>query len=281
MVLAWVGLGYRLVEVQAIDAEQWSISGVEQVLHNEALPAPRGTIYDRDGVELAVTVDAVTVVADPSLVTEPRRTARLVAPVLGLGVAAVTDVLSGDGRFAYVARAIPTETADELDRVIDENDLTGLTFVTEPKRTYPAGSLASQLVGIVMSDTEEGLEGLELALDEELTGTDGTQVIERGVRDPDPAGDVRRGAGRPRVGRGADHRPRDPVRRRAAPRPGAADDRRPGGDGDRAPRRHRGTPGGGQQPRVRPQPTHRHLGGDGAQPGGQRRVRARARRSRW
>ncbi|MGI8823714.1 MAG: peptidoglycan D,D-transpeptidase FtsI family protein [Acidimicrobiia bacterium] len=179
IVLAWAGLGYRLVQVQAVNAEHWASSGSDQRLRHESLPAVRGTIYDRDGVELAVTVEAVTVIADPSLVTRPRRTARLVAPVVGVDVAMLTARLSGDGRFAYVARAISDAAAEQLERVIEKHELTGLSFITEPKRTYPAGALASQLVGFVMSDTEQGLEGLELALDDHLTGTDGTQVIER------------------------------------------------------------------------------------------------------
>ncbi len=75
-------------QVQAFDAEQWSISRGRAGLHNEALPAPRGTIYDRDGVELAVTVEAVTIVADPTPGGTGRaRTARLLAPVLDLDAA--------------------------------------------------------------------------------------------------------------------------------------------------------------------------------------------------
>ena len=179
MVVAWVGLGYRLVKVQAFDADVWATSRAEQVVHNEALPAPRGTIYDRDGVELAVTIDAVTIVADPTMVQRPHRTAELLAPVVDVGVAELTARLTGEGRFAYVARAIPTDASEEVKRIVAEHELTGLTFQTESVRTYPAGALASQLVGIVMSDTEEGIEGLELSLDDHLTGTDGTQQIER------------------------------------------------------------------------------------------------------
>jgi cell division protein FtsI (penicillin-binding protein 3) len=179
MVVAWIGLGYRLVQVQAFDADTWATSRTEQVVHDEVLPAPRGAIYDRDGVELAVTVEAVTIVADPTLVTRPARAARLLAPVVDTDVAELTERLAGEGRFTYVARALPAEAAEEAERVITEHELTGFAFQTEPVRTYPAGELASQLLGIVMSDTEEGIEGLELALDDQLTGRDGTQQIER------------------------------------------------------------------------------------------------------
>lgn len=179
ILVAWTGLGYKLVGVQALDAAQWEESGSAQRVREEALPAARGTIYDRDGIELAVTVDAVTVVADPSLVTKPRLTARLLAPVVGVERAVLNAKLAADSRFAYLARGVTAATAEQVERLIEQHQLAGLSFITEPVRTYPAGTLASQVVGFVMSDTEQGLEGVELMLDEHLTGTAGTQVIER------------------------------------------------------------------------------------------------------
>ncbi len=179
IVLAWAGLGYRLVRVQAIEADTYASTGFDQRLSDEELPASRGTIYDRDGVELAVTVDAVTIVADPSLIEDPELVSRHLAPIVGQDEAELRARLEGEGRFAYVARAIPREDGDTIGELVEELELTGLSFLTEPRRAYPAGSLASQVVGFVRADTQEGLEGLELALDEELTGVAGSQIVER------------------------------------------------------------------------------------------------------
>lgn len=64
LILGWFGLGYRLFQVQALEADVYASDGLDQRVRDEELPADRGTIYDRDGVELAVTVDAVTVIGD-------------------------------------------------------------------------------------------------------------------------------------------------------------------------------------------------------------------------
>ncbi len=179
LVLAWFGLGYRLFEVQALEAETYASEGLDQRVRHEELPATRGTIYDRDGVELAVTVDATTVIANPSRVTDPAATARILAQFVGVDAAVLRDRLSGTGQFAYVARSLDRDTADAVRRAVEHFELTGVSFTTEPKRMYPAGALASALIGFVRSDTQQGLEGLEFAIDEELTGTPGIQIVER------------------------------------------------------------------------------------------------------
>ena len=65
LALAWVGIGYRLAVVQGMEADVFAARGLDQRLQREVLAADRGTIFDRDGRELAVTVDAVTVYANP------------------------------------------------------------------------------------------------------------------------------------------------------------------------------------------------------------------------
>lgn len=191
LVLAWFALGYRLFQVQALEAEQYASEGVDQRVRHEELPAPRGTIYDRDGVELAVTVEAVTVVADPTLVADAEVTARVLAPVVGVDEAALRERLSGEGRFAYVARSLDSARADHAKRLVEELGLTGISFTTEPKRTYPAGSLAAALIGFVRSDNQQGLEGLEYAYDDVLTGEPGTRIVERdSYGTPIPQADV-------------------------------------------------------------------------------------------
>lgn len=179
LVLAWLGLGYRLVYVQALEAEEYAADGLDQRLRNEELPAVRGTLYDRDGVELAVTVDATTIIANPSQVVDAAVTARLLAPIVEVDEGVLVERLDRDGQFAYVARSLDRDQADRARRTIEQFELTGLSFTTEPKRTYPAGTLAAPLIGFVRSDTQEGLEGLEYAFDAELTGTPGIQVVER------------------------------------------------------------------------------------------------------
>lgn len=179
IVLAWAGLGYRLFLVQAVEAATHASRGESQRVREEALPAAKGTIYDREGVELAVTVNAVTITANPSQIEDPVGLAHLLAPMLDADETALRGHLIGDGQFAYVARRIDRDTAIEIQEMVEEEGIVGLHFSPEPKRVYPAGPLAAQIVGFVRSDDMAGLEGLELAFEEELTGTPGRQIVER------------------------------------------------------------------------------------------------------
>ena len=103
LVLAWVGIGYRLVVVQALESDLYADRGLDQRLQREVLAADRGTIFDRDGRELAVTVDSITVYANPREIEDPNTVARLLAPLVGKNMFDVLDALTVDGSFAYVA----------------------------------------------------------------------------------------------------------------------------------------------------------------------------------
>ena len=179
LALAWAGVGYRLVVVQGTRAEEYSARGLDQRLYHETLAADRGTIFDADGRELAVTVESVTVYANPREITQPDVVARLLAPLVGREPEEVEELLSSDGSFVYVARQLERADADR----VAEADLPGIYFLEEPKRVYPVGSLTAQLIGFVRSDDNLGLEGLEYFYEEELAGTPGELLVER-----DPSG---------------------------------------------------------------------------------------------
>jgi cell division protein FtsI/penicillin-binding protein 2 len=180
LIAAWISIGYRLFEVQGVHAAEYAEPGFDQRVRHEETPAKRGTIYDRDGIELAVTVDASTVVANPSVITDPVATAGALAPILGLDEASLATRLSDpESQFTYVARRIDAAVADRVRDVVSEQDLEGLSIVAEPDRVYPAGSLASQVLGFVQQDDQAGLEGIELEYDDLLSGTPGTRILER------------------------------------------------------------------------------------------------------
>ena len=179
LALAWAGVGYRLVVVQGTRAEEYSARGLDQRLYHETLAADRGTIFDADGRELAVTVESVTVYANPREIAQPDVVARLLAPLVGREPEEVEELLSSDGSFVYVARQLERADADR----VAEADLPGIYFLEEPKRVYPVGSLTAQLIGFVRSDDNLGLEGLEYFYEEELAGTPGELLVER-----DPSG---------------------------------------------------------------------------------------------
>lgn len=179
LTVAWAGVGYRLVVVQGTRAEEYAARGLDQRLRHETLAADRGTIFDAEGRELAVTVDSVTVYANPREISQPEVVARLLAPLVGRSPETVAELLATDGSFVYVARQLERADADR----VREADLPGIYFLPEPKRVYPAGALTGQLIGFVRPDDNVGLEGLEHFYEEELAGTPGELLVER-----DPSG---------------------------------------------------------------------------------------------
>jgi cell division protein FtsI (penicillin-binding protein 3) len=168
-------LGLRLIDVQARDRAHYQALGVQQRVHTVSLPANRGSIFDRNGNDLAVSVARQSVWADPRVIANPAAAATKLAPILGLDEAKLaTDLGQKDRSFVYLARTVEPGVA----RKVKALGLAGLGFVPETKRYYPAGSLAAPLLGFVGVDNN-GLAGLESGYEKNLAGSPGTMQVER------------------------------------------------------------------------------------------------------
>jgi len=84
LIAIWAAIGVRLFQVQIVRADELAAMGLDQRLTVKELAADRGNIFDREGRELAITVDATTIYANPQQVTTPEVTATLVAAALEL-----------------------------------------------------------------------------------------------------------------------------------------------------------------------------------------------------
>ena len=179
MILAWAGIGYRLFQVQGADAAALSQRGFDQrVRHEEILPK-RGTIYDRDGIELAVTIYGSSLVADPALIDDPAAAAAVIGPLIGANIADVAVKLEGEGRYVPLVRQLEHAEEEVLATAIEGAGLDGFTFVEEPVRIYPSGTLAAPVVGLTRLDGGAGIEGIEAIMDGALAGRPGTRIVER------------------------------------------------------------------------------------------------------
>jgi len=173
MVLAFGGIVARLAVLQTSDGLRYREMGYEQRLRTVTLPAERGEILDRDGEPLALTLPAEDVYADPHLVTDARSEAGAIAPILHLKVWEVRQRLRTGDSFSYVAREVDPSVADRIRAL----DLPGIGFLPSTRRSYPAGPLASQVIGFVGLDGT-GLAGLEDEEDGVLAGTPGRRTAE-------------------------------------------------------------------------------------------------------
>jgi cell division protein FtsI (penicillin-binding protein 3) len=181
LTLAFAGLLLRAMWLQGVRAG--SLSRLAQTQHRQlvTLPAERGTILDRSGVELALGERATTVYANPMQIVDPRRAARAVERTLGLDADRVFPSLADKSRgFVYIDRQADPAQAAALARL----KLPGFGTYPEERRSYPQGSVAAQVLGYVGVDGN-GLSGLELELDNVLRGKAGQETIVK-----DPAGHV-------------------------------------------------------------------------------------------
>ena len=175
LVIALVGVGAKLVDLQVLDPTRYREHSYNQRVVNVTLAAERGVIYDRNGAALALSVERQSVYVDPGMVEDPATAAPAVAQVLDLDVDAVTEAMEAPGRFAYLARQVPDHVADEVRAL----DLPGVALVGEPTRILPGGDLARSIVGMTDIDSV-GISGLEAQYADQLTGTRGSFRSERG-----------------------------------------------------------------------------------------------------
>jgi cell division protein FtsI/penicillin-binding protein 2 len=169
--LALAGLRASWLGVVKADTLR-SAAATQQTAH-VTVPARRGAITDRNGIELAVSQPATTVAATPYLVKDPVKVAAKLAKPLRVPEDKLLRQLSRrDTGFAYLARRVPAVRARRVERM----NIAGLEFIPEARRTYPRNFLASQLLGTIGTEGK-GLSGLEYSLDELLRGRDGERRL--------------------------------------------------------------------------------------------------------
>jgi cell division protein FtsI (penicillin-binding protein 3) len=159
----------RAMELGTIKASGLRRAAASEQVTVQPVPAPRGTIMDRNGVELAISESADDVVADPYLIKQPETVATRLAPLLQ---APVAKVMAEVGRphtgFVYLAHAMPANRAQAIVKL----GLNGISLVPEERRVYPRGTMAGQVLGTV-GWGGKALSGLEYLYNRTLAGQNG------------------------------------------------------------------------------------------------------------
>jgi cell division protein FtsI (penicillin-binding protein 3) len=168
---------YQIVSVSLLDGADYRADGLAQRQSYVNVAADRGTIFDRDGNEMSITVPAVSIYANPKAVGDPVATAHVLAQMLGIdavGEAELADKMSDRSKtFVYVQRFVEDDVAEAILSL----GLAGVNGVTEPKRVQVSGGLARNVVGRT-DPFGEGSTGLELQYEKVLRGTDGLMIRE-------------------------------------------------------------------------------------------------------
>jgi cell division protein FtsI (penicillin-binding protein 3) len=181
MVVAFAGIGVRLFQIQGRDQGQLASLGESQRVSTVQLPSERGSIFDRNGVDLAVSVPQTTITADPRVIKDPEGYAEALGPIVGVDPVTIEPRLADHkSEFAYVARQVDDATVAKVKAL----NLPGISYTEESKRFYPSDQLAAPVLGFVGIDNT-GLGGLESLYQRTLSGKAGTEEVER-----DPQGNV-------------------------------------------------------------------------------------------
>ena len=167
----------RLMWVQIIEGHHYEEMALNQTEGVQTLYSPRGTIYDRNGRELAFSIMVKSFYADPGTMNvSPEESAKELAPLLHQKEGDLVKDLSQDSRFVWLERVMDPEDSDKVIALIKEKKWKGFGFFDESRRFYPNDSMAANVLGFVGLD-DKGLDGLEMALDELIRGGANKQHI--------------------------------------------------------------------------------------------------------
>jgi cell division protein FtsI (penicillin-binding protein 3) len=162
----------RALDLGVINAGSLQQAAVSQQITRDVIPATRGMITDRNGVELALTESADKIVADDFLIKHPEAVAAKLAPLLGQSILNVEAQLSKRDGYVPLAYLLPADTATEIMKL----QINGISEIPKATRVYPRDWFASQLLGFVHRDGQ-GASGLEYQYNKQLDGTDGLRTI--------------------------------------------------------------------------------------------------------
>ncbi len=190
--LVLAGTVGKLVSIQVLRGEDLALIGADQRDEFQTLPAQRGRLYDRSGEVLAASVAATSVWANPSAFrtttaadgTEVEaaqdldEAVQVLTTLLGVPPETLRERLTGPGDFVWLARQLDVAAGERVRALVAAGELAGVGTTPEPRRTYPGGSLAAQILGTTDIDGV-GLGGMELWHDAQLVGQPGWQAFER------------------------------------------------------------------------------------------------------
>jgi cell division protein FtsI (penicillin-binding protein 3) len=192
LIVIFLLFGLRLVDIQAIRAKGFVDRANNELSKSATLLAPRGTIYDINGVELARSISAINIAVDQTVVNDPITAAKILAPILGMTAGQLLPDLTGERRYVLIAKDIAPGKWREVNSAIESYNAQVLKskdgiskriggFVPERSyiRDYPSGAITSSLIGII-NDQGTGAAGIESSLNGLLSGVNGKYIYANG-----------------------------------------------------------------------------------------------------
>ena len=186
---AFLPLGLQLYRLMILDFDYYSLLALRNQTRTTSVTADRGTIYDRNMNILARSVGVENVYLDPHELKQSKADLPKIASFLGELLELEPEWIEEQGkdlkkRYKQIAARISEETASEIRKFINENGISGIHLEPNSERTYPYGSLASQIIGFTNA-SNTGSEGIEAAYNSYLEGSTGRVITTKGNNEMD------------------------------------------------------------------------------------------------
>lgn len=163
----------RLVQLQVFQHKIWSIRSKKNHVSKRILEMKRGSILDRKGVKLAISMETYSVFIYTRELKSLSEAAEIISTVLPLTKEQIINMVGGKSGYIPIYKNLSPNLAQKLRKLA----ISGVNLEKTYKRYYPQGSLAANIIGFTGTD-KHGLEGIELDLDKTLRGYNGLAVKE-------------------------------------------------------------------------------------------------------
>lgn len=169
---------FRTGWIQFVNGAVLQKKAIEQQTRDRKVNPKRGTIYDINGKELAVSISVDTVSVVPSQIENAEKVARKLSEILGLDYNEVYKKIKKNSSMEEnIGRRVEIDKTEKIRKWKLEEKITGVKINEDSKRCYPYNNLASYVIGFTGVDNQ-GLEGIELTYDKILKGIPGRVVAE-------------------------------------------------------------------------------------------------------
>jgi cell division protein FtsI (penicillin-binding protein 3) len=165
-ILFFATIGVKATYLQVFRGSWLSQKAADQYEVSYKSAGKRGTIFDRNLREMAVSIDVESIAAHPKQIENPKKVAGLLSKPLKINRRDLAKKLYFKKKFVWIERKVTPKEAEAVKKL----EIDGLDFVPEHKRFYPNRTLAAQLIGFTDID-DHGLEGLEFYYNDELSGS--------------------------------------------------------------------------------------------------------------
>ena len=180
--VAFVALAGRVAWLQTVDGAFLKMAATQQHKRDNIITSKRGTIYDRNNKELAVSASVEMVTVSPNEIKKAggsELVAKKLAEILSLSYDDVYKKVTKNSAYEIIKRKVEAEQTDQIRALKADKEtkeaFAGVGLEEDTKRYYPNGSFASHILGFTGTDNQ-GLYGIEKAYDDELSGVSGRVI---------------------------------------------------------------------------------------------------------